>query len=118
MRKSQRWWPRGLVPKSKKTKQSKLTGNSSTTAKNYDVTNDDNDEESVMNSYGDQYINKEATFDVPISELQNVIVQKKKEEEGFKKEYAVSKPTRRQELHNNNVSIQRQLLSTDDASKP
>ena len=85
-----------LVPKSKKTKQSKLTGNSSTTAKNYDVTNDDNDEESVMNSYGDQYINKEATFDVPISELQNVIVEKrKKEDEGFKKEYTVSKPTLR-----------------------
>ena len=83
-----------MVPKCKKTKQSKLTGNSSRTAKNYDVTDDDNDEESVMNSSGDQYINKEATFDVPISELQNVIVEKKKkEDEGFKKEYNVSKPT-------------------------
>ena len=83
-----------LVPKSKKTKQLKQTGNSSTTAKRYDVTDDDNDEEGVGNPYEDQCINEEATFDVPISELQNVITKKKKkEEEGFKKEYAVSKPT-------------------------
>ena len=83
-----------LVPESKKIKQPKETGNSSTTAKRYDVTDDDNEEEGVKNPYGDQYINDAATFDVSISELKNVITEKKKtEEEGFKKEYAVSKPT-------------------------
>ncbi|XP_078328331.1 uncharacterized protein LOC111112065 isoform X4 [Crassostrea virginica] len=79
-----------LIPASKNSNQPKQTGNSSTTAKRYDVTDDDKDEEGVENPYGDLYINEEATFDVPISELQNVIVEKKKkEDEGFKKEYAM-----------------------------
>ena len=83
-----------LIPKSKNINLPKQTGNSSTTAKRYDVTDDDKDEEGVENPYGDLYINEEATFDFPISELQNVIVEKKKkEDEGFKKEYAVSKQT-------------------------
>ena len=83
-----------LVSKSKKTKQLKQAGSSSTTAKRYDVTDDDKDEEGVENPYGDLYINEEPTFDVPINELQNVITEmKKKEEEGFKREFTVSKPT-------------------------
>ena len=58
-----------------------------------EIIDDDNDEEGVENPYGDMYINEEATFDVPISERQNDIIQKrKKEDEGFKREYAVSKP--------------------------
>ncbi|XP_078328340.1 receptor-type tyrosine-protein phosphatase alpha-like isoform X2 [Crassostrea virginica] len=61
------------------------------TSKRYvDIIDDDRDEEGVENPYGDLYINEEATFDVPISELQNVITEKKKkEEEGFKREYAM-----------------------------
>ena len=59
-----------------------------------EIIDDDNDEEGVENPYGDMYINEEATFDVPISELQKDIIQKrKKEDEGFKREYAVSKST-------------------------
>ena len=63
------------------------------TSKRYvDIIDDDRDEEGVENPYGDVYINEEATFDVPISELQHDIKEKKKkEEEGFKREYAVSK---------------------------
>ena len=46
----------------------------------------------MENPYGDVYINEEATLDIPISELSNVIEEKKeKEDEGFKKEYAVRK---------------------------
>ena len=87
----QTWTPRTNKTRSKKTKKA---GNSSTTAKRFDVSDDDNDEEGVENQYGDQYINEKTTFDVPISKLQNVITEKKKkEEEGFKKEYAVSKRT-------------------------
>ena len=57
-----------------------------------EIIDDDNDEEGVENPYGDMYINEESTFDVQISELQNDIVEKrKKEDEGFKREYAVSK---------------------------
>ena len=63
-----------------------------TAARYVDIIDDDNDEEGVENPYGDMYINEESTFDVQISELQNDIVEKrKKEDEGFKREYAVSK---------------------------
>ena len=63
------------------------------TVNRHNVTDDDNDEEGVENPYGDLYINEETTFDAPISELQNDIVERKKnEDEGFKREYAVSKP--------------------------
>nr|XP_022307014.1 receptor-type tyrosine-protein phosphatase alpha-like [Crassostrea virginica] len=55
-----------------------------------DLIDDDNDEDGVENPYGDMYINEESTFDVPISELQNDIVKKrKKEDEGFKTEFAM-----------------------------
>ncbi|XP_078328337.1 receptor-type tyrosine-protein phosphatase kappa-like [Crassostrea virginica] len=55
-----------------------------------DIIDDDMEEEGVENPYGDMYINEEATFDVPISELQKDIIQKrKKEDEGFKREYAM-----------------------------
>ena len=64
----------------------------STATRYVDIIDDNNDEEGVENPYGDMYINEESTFDVPISELQNDIVKKrKKEDEGFKKEFAVSK---------------------------
>ncbi|XP_022306967.2 receptor-type tyrosine-protein phosphatase T-like, partial [Crassostrea virginica] len=60
------------------------------TVNRHNVTDDDNDEEGVENPYGDLYINEETTFDVPISELQNDIVERKKnEDEGFKREYAM-----------------------------
>ena len=65
-----------------------------------EIIDDDNDEEGVENPYGDMYINEEATFDVPISELQKDIIQKrKKEDEGFKREYAVSKPIWKERLN-------------------
>ena len=70
----------------------KETPHNSLNAKKYDVADDENDEEGVENPYGDMYINEEATMDIPISELPNVIEEKKqKEDEGFKKEYAVRK---------------------------
>ena len=73
---------------------SKETQQTSLNAKKYDVTDDENDEEGVENPYGDVYINEETTSDIPISELPNVIEEKKqKEDEGFKKEYAVRKDT-------------------------
>ena len=65
-----------------------------------DIIDDDKDEESVENPYGDLYLNEEATFDVPISELQNDIIEKKKkEDEGFKREYAVRNQYRYQDTH-------------------
>lgn len=64
--------------------------NSSSTAKKYDVKDDDEDEEGIENPYGDMYLNEETILDIPISELENVIAEKKKnEEDGFKREYAV-----------------------------
>ena len=52
--------------------------------------------------------------DSSISELKNVITEKKKkEEEGFKKEYAVSKQTWRKELHNNNGPYSKATLTDD-----
>ena len=85
---------RTLMPKPERSKMSasKETPHTSLNAKKYDVTDDENDEEGVENPYGDVYINEEATLDIPISELPNVIEEKKqKEDEGFKKEYAVRK---------------------------
>ncbi|XP_065924911.1 receptor-type tyrosine-protein phosphatase alpha-like [Magallana gigas] len=64
--------------------------NSSSTAKKYDVKDDDEDEEGIENPYGDMYLNEETILDIPISELENVIAEKKKnEEDGFKREYAM-----------------------------
>ena len=70
-----------------------MPGNS-LNAKKYDVTDDENDAEGVENPYGDVYINEKAILDIPISELSNIIEEKrKKEDEGFKKEYTVCKDT-------------------------
>ncbi|XP_065924897.1 receptor-type tyrosine-protein phosphatase alpha isoform X4 [Magallana gigas] len=68
----------------------KRTTTSSSTAKKYDVKDDDEDEEGIENPYGDMYLNEETILDIPISELENVIAEKKKnEEDGFKREYAM-----------------------------
>ncbi|XP_078329023.1 receptor-type tyrosine-protein phosphatase epsilon-like [Crassostrea virginica] len=83
---------RTLMPKPERNKMSasKETQQTSLNAKKYDVTDDENDEEGVENPYGDVYINEETTLDIPISELPNVIEEKKqKEDDGFKKEYAM-----------------------------
>ena len=81
-------------PERNKMSASKETPHTSVNAKKYGVTDDENDEEGVENPYGDVYINEEATIDIPISELPNVIEEKKqKEDEGFKKEYAVRNET-------------------------
>lgn len=59
--------------------------------KKYDVKDDDDDEEGIENFYGDMYLNEEIILDILISEFENVIVEKKKnEEDGFKREYVVS----------------------------
>ena len=82
-----------LMPKPCRTKSSPSRGTSHNTllnAKKYDATEDDSDEEDVKNPYGNVDINEETTLDTPISELTNVIEEKKeKEDEGFKKEYVV-----------------------------
>lgn len=58
--------------------------------KKYDVKDDDEDEEGIENFYGDMYLNEEIILDILISEFENVIVEKKKnEEDGFKREYVV-----------------------------
>ena len=87
---------RTLMPKPELNKMSasKETPHTSLNAKKYDVTDDENDEEDEGNPFGEVYINEEATLDIPISELPNVIEEKKKkEDDGFKKEYAVRKET-------------------------
>ena len=87
---------RTLIPKPVRNKMpgSKKMPRKLLDAKKYDVTDDENDEEGVENPYGDVYINEEAILDIPISELSNIIEEKrKKEDEGFKKEYAVCKDT-------------------------
>ena len=80
------------MPKPCRTKLSPSEGTSQNTSngRKYDATEDDNDEEDVKNPYGNVDINQETTLDIPISEFPNVIEEKKeKEDEGFKKEYAV-----------------------------
>nr|XP_022292874.1 receptor-type tyrosine-protein phosphatase epsilon-like isoform X2 [Crassostrea virginica] len=83
---------RTLIPKPECNKMpgSKEMPRNLLNAKKYDVTDDENDEEGVENPYGNVYINEEATSDIPISELSNIIEEKrKKEDEGFKKEYTM-----------------------------
>ena len=81
-------------PERNKMSASKETPHTSLNAKTDDVTDYEHDEEGVENPYGDVYINEEATMDIPISELPNVIEDRKEnEDEGFKKEYAVRKDT-------------------------
>ena len=87
---------RTLIPKPVRNKipaSIEMPGNS-LNAKKYDVTDDETDAEGVENPYGDVYINEKAILDIPISELSNIIEEKrKKEDEGYKKEYTVCKDT-------------------------
>ena len=85
---------RTLIPKPVRNKmpRSKEMSRNLSNAKKHDVTDDENDEEGVGNPYGNVYINEEATSDISISELSNIIEEKRrKEDEGFKKEYTVCK---------------------------
>ncbi|XP_056002938.1 receptor-type tyrosine-protein phosphatase alpha-like isoform X5 [Ostrea edulis] len=55
------------------------------TKADYDI-----DDEGVENPYRDMYINQETLADVPVSRLERVITDKKKDEaDGFKREYAI-----------------------------
>ena len=61
------------------------------TAGRYETRDEDFDEEGIENPYGDMYINEEITSDISIRELDQVINDKRRnEDEGFKREYAVS----------------------------
>ena len=85
-----------LMPKPCRTKlfPSEGTSNNTSNGRKYDATEDDNDEEGMKNPYVNVDINEETTLDIPISELPNVIEEKKeKEDEGFKKEYVVREKT-------------------------
>ena len=86
-----------LMPKPCRTKLSpskRTSHNTSLNAKKYDATEEDSDEEDVKNPYGNVDINVETTLDIPITELPNVIEEKKEtEDEGFKKEYVVREKT-------------------------
>lgn len=60
-------------------------------AKRYETTNEEFDEEGIENPYGDMYINEEPVPDFSIRELGQVISDKRRnEDDGFKREYAVS----------------------------
>ena len=85
-----------LMSKPCRTKLSPCEGTSQNTSngRKYDDTEDDNDDEGMKNPYGNVDINEETTLDIQISELPNVIEEKKeKEDEGFKKEYVVREET-------------------------
>ena len=71
---------RTLMPKPERNKMSasKETPHTSLNAKKYDVTDDEIDKEDEGNPFGEVYINEGATMDIPISELPNVIEDKKK----------------------------------------
>ena len=61
----------------------------------YETRDEDFDEEGIENPYGDMYINEETTSDTLIRELDQVIKDKRRNEnEGFKREYAVSERLR------------------------
>lgn len=60
-------------------------------AKKYETKDEDFDEEGIENPYGDLYINEETISDVQIRDLGQVIKDKRRnEDDGFKREYAVS----------------------------
>lgn len=62
-----------------------------TAAKKYETRDEDFDEEGIENPYGDMYINEETISDISIRDLGNVIREKRRnEDDGFKREYAVS----------------------------
>lgn len=61
------------------------------TAKKYETKDEDFDEEGIENPYGDMYINEETISDIQIRDLGQVIKDKRRnEDDGFKREYAVS----------------------------
>ena len=65
------------------------------TAGRYETKDEDFDEEGIENPYGDMYINEETISDISIRELDQVINDKRRDkDEGFKREYAVSKRLR------------------------
>ena len=60
-------------------------------AKKYETKDEDFDEEGIENPYGDLYINEETISDISIRDLGQVIKDKRRnEDDGFKREYAVS----------------------------
>ena len=69
-----------LMPKPCRTKlfPSEGTSHNTSNGRNYDDTEDDNDEEGMKNLYGNVDINEETTLEIPISELPNVIEKKGK----------------------------------------
>lgn len=79
------------ISKSATKSDSNKTSSDLPAAKNYDVKDEDDDDEGIENPYGDMYLNEETISDITISELKNVIMEKKEnEDEGFKREYAAS----------------------------
>ncbi|XP_056002946.1 receptor-type tyrosine-protein phosphatase epsilon-like isoform X1 [Ostrea edulis] len=80
-----------LDPKDKLISKPERKSTPVTNAKKYETKADyDTDDEGVENPYGDLYINEETIADVPVSQLESVIAEKKKhEEDGFKREYAM-----------------------------
>ncbi|XP_056002949.1 receptor-type tyrosine-protein phosphatase epsilon-like [Ostrea edulis] len=80
-----------LDPKDKLISKPKRKSTPVTNAKKYETKTDyDTDDEGAGNPYGDLYINEETIADVPVSQLESVIAEKKKDEEnGFKREYAM-----------------------------
>ena len=67
------------------------TGRNTAAAKRYETRTTDFDEEGIENPYGDMYINEENIPDFSIRELEQVIRDKRlNDNEGFKREYAVS----------------------------
>ncbi|XP_062607519.1 receptor-type tyrosine-protein phosphatase alpha-like isoform X5 [Saccostrea cucullata] len=61
-----------------------------TNERKYDNRNYDTDDEGIENPYGDLFINEETVQDIPVNQLENVIAEKRKdEEEGFKREFAM-----------------------------
>uniref|UniRef100_K1PR81 protein-tyrosine-phosphatase n=1 Tax=Magallana gigas TaxID=29159 RepID=K1PR81_MAGGI len=58
--------------------------------KKYDVRDDDTDDEGIDNPYGDMYLNEETICDIPISDIESAINERREnEDDGFKREYAM-----------------------------
>lgn len=59
--------------------------------KKYDVRDDDTDDEGIDNPYGDMYLNEETICDILISDIESAINERREnDDDGFKREYAVS----------------------------
>ncbi|XP_056002958.1 uncharacterized protein LOC130049428 [Ostrea edulis] len=80
-----------LDPKDKLISKPERKSTPVTNAKKYETKADyDTDDEGVENPYGDLYINEETIADVPVSPVERVVAEKKKDEEdGFKRKYAM-----------------------------